>query len=136
MLYSSNSENNIKNNVKTNNILKSASQYIFNDYLKSGNKTTIKNNILGTSSANISKNNLLYINLFVHYLKYFLPLESNSKVKLMAKPTKQESMRYLYNDSLRIRSLKKSSIPLSPTNDSGSRSEGNLPTKERLMKGN
>ncbi|KAG4089514.1 hypothetical protein H8356DRAFT_1367356 [Neocallimastix lanati (nom. inval.)] len=69
-------------NTVINNFLKSTGQYIFNDYLKSGNKTSNKNNIYGTSSINISKNNLLYIKL------------------LLAKPTKQETIGNLYNDSL------------------------------------
>jgi len=134
MLVSSNSENS-KNNKKINNFLKSTGQYIFNDYLKSGNKTSNKNNIYGTSSINISKNNLLYIKLFIYYLKYFLPLESNSKVRLLAKPTKQETIGNLYNDSLRIRSLKKNSIVLSSTAGSGKSDNQNIPSKERIMKG-
>jgi len=133
MLVSSNSENS-KNNKKINNFLKSTGQYIFNDYLKSGNKTSNKNNIYGTSSINISKNNLLYIKLFIYYLKYFLPLESNSKVRLLAKPTKQETIGNLYNDSLRIRSLKKNSIVLSSTAGSGKSDNQNIPSKERIMK--
>ncbi|KAG4107308.1 hypothetical protein H8356DRAFT_920841 [Neocallimastix lanati (nom. inval.)] len=128
MLFSSKSENK-----KENNFLKSAGQYIFNDFIKPGNKTSTKNNVYGTS-ANISKSNLLYINLFIHYLKYFIPLESNSKVRLMSKPTKQETVRYLYNDSLRMRTLKKNSIPLtSPIGDNRSDDE-KLHLKGGIMK--
>ena len=134
-----NNNNNKQNNKKQSNIFKSTSQYIFNDYLKTGNKPTTKKEFYGTS-ANISKNNLLYINLFIRYLKYFLPLESNSKVRLMAKPTKQETGRSLYNDTYRLRSLKKIPIQLTSvgTNNNSTKSNNNndkfLP-RERIMKG-
>jgi len=138
MMYPSVSENNKQNNNKSNNIFKSTSQYIFSDYLKTGNKPTVKKEIYGTS-ANVSKNNLLYINLFIHYLKYFLPLESNSKVKLMAKPTKQETGRSLYNDAYRLRSLKKIPVQLTSVGANSSSAKlnsnkDNLPQKERIMK--
>ncbi|ORX50413.1 hypothetical protein BCR36DRAFT_327259, partial [Piromyces finnis] len=121
---------------KTNNFFKTASQYIFNDYLKTGNKPSNKNYNYGTSEK-ISKNNLLYINLFVQYLKYFLPLESNSKVRVMAKPTKQETGA-IYNDSYRLRSLKKNSVQLSKVGVSSKSNNANLkgcnPPKEKIMK--
>ncbi len=140
MMYPSVSEsNNKQNNNESNNIFKSTSQSIFNDYLKTGNKQTTKKEIYG-ASANVSKNNLLYINLFVRYLKYFLPLESNSKVKLMAKPTKQETGRSIYNDTYRLRSLKKIPVQLTTVGVNSSSSKlsnnnDNLQQKERIMKG-
>jgi len=58
----------------------------------------------------------------------------------MAKPTKQETGRLLYNDSYRLRSLKKNSIQLSKVGVSSNPNNINLsntnPPREKLMKGN